>query len=165
MLVGDPEVMRFIGTGRAATLDGVAGAIDNLNARYEADRFGVLAIERRSDSRFIGRVGFWVWDRRDWTGGWTRTELGEHAEVELGWALLRSVWGHGYATEAASAMRDFAFRQLGLTRLISLIHPQNARSLRVAERLGATHESDIETARWGPARLYAHSATNEISVT
>ena len=155
-LIGDAEVMRFIGAGRLATRREAAQSIDDLNARYEEDGFGVLGIERRTDGRLIGRVGFWIWDRTDWTGGHTRTALGERAEVELGWALVRSVWGHGFATEAAAAMRDYAFHQLRLARLISLIHPANERSLRVAHRLGAVHEADVETARWGPAHLFVH---------
>jgi RimJ/RimL family protein N-acetyltransferase len=155
-LVGDAEVMRFVGTGRPATISEAANAISRINARFEEDGFGVLGVERRADGRLIGRVGFWVWDRTDWTPGHTKHELGEQGEVELGWLLLRDAWGHGYATEAAAALRDDAFQRLGLRRLISLIHPSNGRSLRVAQRLGAVHESDVETARWGPALLFAH---------
>ena len=155
-LVSDPEVMRFIGGSRAVRE--AARSIAAINARYEEDGFGVLGIERRADARLIGRVGFWVWDRTDWTSGHTRHGLGERAEVELGWALMRSAWGYGFATEAAAAMRDHAFRQLRLTRLISLIHPENDRSLRLAHRLGAIHEQDIDTARWGPAHLFVHAA-------
>ena len=112
----------------------------------------------RCGARLIGRVGLWVWDRTDWTSGHTRHGLGERAEVELGWALTRSAWGYGFATEAAAAMREHAFRQLRLTRLISLVHPENDRSLRLAHRLGAIHEQDIDTARWGPAHLFVHVA-------
>jgi RimJ/RimL family protein N-acetyltransferase len=154
-LVSDAEVMRFIGGTREVRE--AAESIAAFNARYEEDGFGVLGIEHRADARLIGRIGFWVWDRTDWTSGHTRHRLGERAEVELGWALMRSAWGHGFATEAAAAMRDHAFRQLRLTRLISLIHPKNYRSIRVADRLGATHEKDIATARWGPAHLFVHA--------
>ena len=61
-------------------------------------------------------------------------------------------------------MREYAFSQLQLTRLISLIHPENDRSLRVAHRLGAVHERDIETARWGPAHLFVHAACSAASM-
>jgi RimJ/RimL family protein N-acetyltransferase len=155
-LVGDPEVMRFIGGVRTA--QEAAESIAALNARYEEDGFGVLGIERVADRRLIRRVGLWVWDGTDWTSGHTRRRLGDRADVELGWALTRNAWGYGFATEAAAAMRDEAFRQLRLTRLISLIHPENDRSVRVAHRLGAIHETDIETARWGPAHLYVQAS-------
>jgi RimJ/RimL family protein N-acetyltransferase len=96
-----------------------------------------------------------VWDTATWRFG-TRAELGAQGEVELGWTLGREHWGHGYATEAARAVRDWAFRELRLTRLISIIHPDNAASIRVAERLGAHHERDIESGWVAPARIYVH---------
>ncbi|WP_165818406.1 GNAT family N-acetyltransferase [Frankia canadensis] len=55
---------------------------------------------------------------------------------ELGWRLCRAAWGRGLATEAARAARDDAFERLGLPDLISVIHPENARSQRVAGKLG-----------------------------
>ena len=155
-LISDTEAMRFVSSGRPPTAPEAAQSISAINARYEKDGFGVVGIEHRAEARLIGRVGFWVWDRTNWTGGHTWCELRDRAEIELGWALVRDTWGHGFATEAAAAMRDHAFRELGLTRLISLIHPENNRSLRVAHRLGAVHEADIETARWGPALLFVH---------
>ena len=155
-LIGDGEAMRFIGTGDPVSVADAARAIAASNARFDTHGFGLLAVERRSDSRLIGRVGFWIWDRRDWSGGKTLAELGEHGEVELGWALVRDAWGQGFATEAAASLRDYGLRDLGLKRLISLVHPENERSLRVAHRLGAIHERDIQTARWGPACLFRH---------
>ena len=60
------------------------------------------------------------------------------ARPELGWRLARRAWGRGLATEAATAARDQAFATLGLPELISIIHPDNARSRRVATKLGMT---------------------------
>jgi RimJ/RimL family protein N-acetyltransferase len=57
-------------------------------------------------------------------------------EKELGWFLYDGFEGHGYATEAASAMRDWAFEELGLPTLVSYASPKNLRSIGVAERLG-----------------------------
>lgn len=57
-------------------------------------------------------------------------------EVELGYDLERSSWGHGLATEAARAVRDHAFEVLDLPRLVSLIRVGNDRSRRVAEKVG-----------------------------
>jgi hypothetical protein len=68
-LIGDPEVMRFIGDGSPAPAERAAEEIAALNARYDRDGFGVLGIERRADARLLGRAGFYVWDRRDWSGG------------------------------------------------------------------------------------------------
>jgi RimJ/RimL family protein N-acetyltransferase len=62
---------------------------------------------------------------------------------ELGWRLSSTSWGHGYATEAALAARTDAFTRLGLRELISIIHPDNTRSRRVAEKAGMTIERQV----------------------
>lgn len=62
---------------------------------------------------------------------------------ELGWRLARQAWGQGLATEAAAAARDDALDRLQLGSLISIIHPENARSRRVAAKLGMSIESQI----------------------
>ena len=61
-------------------------------------------------------------------------------ERELGWMLYNGFEGQGYATEAAAAMRDWAFAELRLDSLVSYCHPANRRSIAVAERLGAVRD-------------------------
>jgi RimJ/RimL family protein N-acetyltransferase len=65
-------------------------------------------------------------------------------EVELGWTVALGHEGQGIATEAAKAVRDHAFGALGMGRLVSYIDPENAASIRVAERLGARRAADHE---------------------
>jgi RimJ/RimL family protein N-acetyltransferase len=62
---------------------------------------------------------------------------------ELGWRLDPVFWGRGLATEAAIAARDHALGPLGLPQLISIIHPDNDRSRRVAVKLGMHRERQI----------------------
>jgi RimJ/RimL family protein N-acetyltransferase len=77
-----------------------------------------------------------IFDTRGWTpSSWSGA--GTYAQPELGWALIRGHWGHGYATEAAAAIVEWAYRRRSLERLVSLISPDNARSQRVARRVGA----------------------------
>ena len=64
--------------------------------------------------------------------------------IEISYVLARSVWGKGYATEGAQAAMSHAFEQLKIPRLISLIHPANRSSVKVAEKLGETLEREIE---------------------
>jgi RimJ/RimL family protein N-acetyltransferase len=154
-LIADPEVMRFIGGGHTGSRADAPGAIERINARLHADGFGLLGAERRGDGVLVGRVGLLVWDPATWRPG-SRTEIGGHGELELGWALARAHWGRGYATEAATAVRAWADEHVRWGRLISLVHPQNARSIRVAERLGATWQDEVVTFAWGPARVYVH---------
>lgn len=78
-------------------------------------------------------------------------------EHELGWLLYPGAEGKGYAYEAAGAMRDWAFAVRGLETLVSHIDPENHRSRKLAERLGAELELDPE--RPGPEVLvYRHKA-------
>ncbi|GGD38025.1 GNAT family N-acetyltransferase [Sinisalibacter lacisalsi] len=58
-------------------------------------------------------------------------------EIELGWFTYEAHAGHGYAAEAAFALRDWAYAHAGLSTLVSYIHPENAASIRLAEKLGA----------------------------
>jgi RimJ/RimL family protein N-acetyltransferase len=149
--VGDDEVMRWIGGvagDRAATVEN----IERWVARWERNGVGQFAV--LLDGHAIGRVGLLVWDPRTWETS-TYEQAGEHAETELGWALARRHWGHGYATEAARAVREWAYAERGIERLISLIAPDNVRSVRVAEKLGARPERQVETAH-GPANVWIH---------
>lgn len=68
-------------------------------------------------------------------------------EPELGYLLRPAAEGQGYATEAALALRDHAFSRLGMQHLLSYIHPENAGSVRVVQRLGATRAADHDDAQ------------------
>ncbi len=59
-------------------------------------------------------------------------------DIEIGWRFRREAWGAGFATEAAGAVLDHAFTTLGLAEIVADIHPENTRSVRVAERIGLT---------------------------
>jgi RimJ/RimL family protein N-acetyltransferase len=116
----DPEVMRYLG-----------GALDRSESwrrlathagHWVLRGYGNWAIERKADGVLLGRAG--LWNPEGWPG------------LEVGWKLARHAWGHGYATEAAGAAIEWAWTVLNADRLISLIHPENTRSMRVAERLG-----------------------------
>ncbi|TML40785.1 MAG: GNAT family N-acetyltransferase, partial [Actinobacteria bacterium] len=75
---------------------------------------------------------------------------------EIGWTLAREHWGRGYATESATAARDWALQELGLRRLISLIQRGNNASVRVAEKLGESLErEDLRGPFRRPTDLYA----------
>ena len=142
----DPEAMRYIGDGSTTDLAGAKEAVDRWLERWDAWGLGMFVVERAEDARVLGRAGFLRWDPETW-------EIGG-SETELGWGLAREHWGHGYATEAARALRDWALGERGLNRLISLIQHENLRSVRVAEKLGERYERDVEV-RGKPTRLYS----------
>jgi RimJ/RimL family protein N-acetyltransferase len=150
----DPEVMRFIGRGEIADRVQTAEQIDRMLRAWRVDGFGRFAVVRREDGVVLGRVGLLVWDSATWKSG-LRSEIGDRAELELGWTLARHAWGHGYATEAAEAVRDWALREVRPPRLVSLIHPDNERSQRVAAKLGERYERTVMTHRGVAAELWA----------
>lgn len=105
---------------------------------------GALAITDRVKGTFHGMVAL--------------TRRPDFPERELGWVLLKTAEGRGIAFEAADALRDFAFGHLGWRTLVSYIAPENARSIALAERLGA--KRDAHAPRPDPTDLvYRHFPT------
>ncbi|MEL6872940.1 MAG: GNAT family N-acetyltransferase [Pseudomonadota bacterium] len=91
--------------------------------------FGVWALEAKDDGRFIGFCGPWF--------------PGDFPEPDLGWALRVEERGKGFATEAATAARDYLYSERAFAPLVSIIAPENAGSVGVAKRLGCTRESSF----------------------
>lgn len=129
-MCADPEVMRYIGAGGPIPREMAWRHLAMFLGTWALHGHGTWAVERRSDAQMIGRVGFI--DPPDWPG------------CELAWLLARDAWGQGYAFEAASAALAFGRQQQGLGELISLIRPDNARSIRLAEKLGASPAGPID---------------------
>jgi len=102
--------------------------------------FGVYALEPREpglEGRFVG-----------FAGAAFPTFLPEVAHrSELGWRLEPAFWWRGLATEGAVRARDDAFARLGLSELISIIHPYNERSRCLATKLGMSVERQIHNPR------------------
>lgn len=102
----------------------------------------MFSVIEKASGRWVGRVG--PWRPEGWPG------------TEVGWGLLRSAWGQGYATEAAAVGIDWAFERLGWTEVIHCIAPENLSSAAVARRLGSINR--------GPGRLPAPFDTAEIDL-
>ncbi len=137
----DPEVMRHLGTGGTVDREASWRQMALFLGHWALRGHGLWAVERRDDGRFIGRVGFL--SPEGWPG------------VEIAWTLAREAWGRGYAHEATTAAIGFGRDQLGLGPLISLIRPDNLRSHRLAQRLGAVDTGVIDFLG-GQAHLYRH---------
>jgi RimJ/RimL family protein N-acetyltransferase len=125
-LNADPEVLRYLSGGMEQPWDRGRSwrHMAFLLGHWLLGGSGMWALELKETGAFLGMVGFA--EPEGWPG------------CELAWKLVRRWWGHGYATEGARAARDYAFTVLEKDRLISLIHPENRASIRVAERLGET---------------------------
>lgn len=124
----DPVVMEhFPGTLSRAQSDELVGRIE---AGFEANGFGLWALEVREGGEFIGFVGMAA----------PGFEAHFTPAVEIGWRLARSAWGNGYATEAARAVLSFGFEEAGLSEIVSFTTVANQRSRAVMERIGMSHD-------------------------
>jgi RimJ/RimL family protein N-acetyltransferase len=101
-----------------------------------------FAVIFRSNNELIGYCGFLHW------------HLDGADEIEIGYRLDPEYWNRGLASEAAQAVRDHAFRDLNLSRVISLIHPDNIASRRVAEKNGMKIEKET-VFRGFPTQVFA----------
>ena len=136
-LFSDAEVMQGLGKEPVSAVEEVRAMIEEGIGGWRTDGLGPFILETAAGNRqVVGQAGLMIFDTRDWTPS-TWAKAGSHAQPELGWALTRAHWGHGYATEAAAAIRDWAHERPNIDRLVSLISPDNIRSQRVARRLGA----------------------------
>jgi RimJ/RimL family protein N-acetyltransferase len=129
-ILSDPETMRYY--PRPFTREECSEWITRNLERYEVDGFGLLAIMLKGDDEFVGDCGP------------VRRFVDGRDEVEIGWQVKRARWRQGIASEAGAACRDYAFGPLGLTRVISLIRPENIPSRGVAEKIGMTIEKEID---------------------
>lgn len=132
-LHGDPEIARYL------SADGLPWGEDKAKKRlaewldnFQTHRMGKLRLIRKSDDQFIGRAGF-----------------GLHppdSTPEIGYALFRDYRGQGYATEAASGLRDWFFRETDGDHFIGFADSRNTPSLKVLRAIGMreTHVEVIE---------------------
>ena len=144
----DPYVMRFLGDGRPMSRSDAWRHMAMLVGHWSLRGYGMWAVEERSTGALVGRIG--LHRPEGWPGG------------ELGWTLAREHWGRGFATEGARAALEYAFGELGWKRVISLIHPENRASIRVAERLGEHVEGRI-TLFGNEALVYALDRSDSVS--
>lgn len=141
----DPEAMRYYPAtkSRQETIEWIEW---NLKS-YSEHGFGLWATIRKDTSAFAGQCGLIM-----------QRNVDGRDEIEIGYSFLRTQWNAGFATEAATACRDFGFANLNRTRLVSLIDPGNRASQRVAEKVGMSCEKEID--RWGKrVRVYGIERT------
>jgi RimJ/RimL family protein N-acetyltransferase len=118
----DPVVMEHF--QRPLTAAETEGFVERIVGCWEANGWGLWAVEVVGGAPFIGYVGLWA------------AEYVAPGTVEVGWRLAASAWGNGYAPEAASASLRFGFEERGLDEIVSFTVPQNRNSWRVMEKIG-----------------------------
>jgi len=129
-LYADPEVRRFFPEGtltREETREEIAWFLDG---HPEDPSLGLWAAIERATGAFVGRCGLLPW------------EIDGKAEVEVAYLIAPPHQRRGLGTESARAIAAHAFDALGIPRVVSLVHPENVASRRVAERIGMTFERE-----------------------
>jgi len=121
--MADEEATRHIGglQPRPVAWRGLAAMVGS----WHLQGYAMFSVIEQASGEWIGRVG--PWQPEGWPG------------PEIGWSIVRSRWGRGYATEAAAACIDWAFDQLGWDEVIHTIVPANDLSKAVATRLGSRY--------------------------
>jgi len=111
--------------------------------------FGRWILEEKTTGKTVGMVGLW------YPAGFP--------ERELGYDLYDGATGKGYATEAATAARAYAYDVLGWTTVISLIAKDNAASIAVATRMGAKADGTFPHERFGETIIMRHPSPEDLS--
>jgi RimJ/RimL family protein N-acetyltransferase len=142
-LWADPEVTRFMGGPRELKI--VTASLHGVLRAANPPQWDLWPVAEKTSGRVIGHCGLLPKhvDGRD--------------EIELVYVVAQDVWGRGYATEAACAVRDHASQALGLLRLIALIDPAHAASARVAVKAGMKFEGP--TLRASGKTLHVYGVT------
>lgn len=125
----DAHVMEYLGGVQGSEL--TWRSLCALVGAWTINGFSMFSIIEKASGDWVGRLG--PWKPEGWPG------------TEIGWALLPTAWGKGYATEGAAACMDYAVDILGWGTIIHTILPGNAASVRVAERLGARLQGQAPT--------------------
>jgi [ribosomal protein S5]-alanine N-acetyltransferase len=127
LICADPDVMRFIGNGKAIEKEATKELLVWIVSQYEELGFGLLAVTLKENNQLLGFCGF------------IKQVIDNETHIELGYRLDSAFWGEGIATEAAQAMKNYAFNQLNIPHLVSIIHVDNMASKQVARKVGLNH--------------------------
>ena len=132
-LHGNPETARyFTASGEAWPRDMCAASLETWIGLFETRRLGKLRVTRKADGVLLGRAGYGIY--------------GPTGEPEIGYALYPEHRGHGYATEAAAALRDWIYRDTEWDHFIGFADVRNAPSLKILRTIGMreTHVGEYE---------------------
>jgi RimJ/RimL family protein N-acetyltransferase len=143
-IFSDPVAMKYYPSTK--TREQTIEWIQWTNQNYKSYGVGLWIVEKKNSHEFLGQCGI------------VPQKIDGKVEMEIGYSFIRQHWGNGYATESAKACCEYGFHELGYSRLISLIIPQNKSSIAVAERAGMKKEKEIR--KWDK-HVYVYSITNE----
>jgi RimJ/RimL family protein N-acetyltransferase len=121
-----PLVQKYTGEDVITSPDGIQEKIREKMLDYKTYGYGRWATILKEGKQFVG-----------WSG---LAYLPEFDEVDVGYRFLPEYWGKGLATEATMAILEYAFRNLGLKRIVAIAMEENQASIRVMEKAGMLFE-------------------------
>jgi RimJ/RimL family protein N-acetyltransferase len=139
----DAEITRYIPDAPHTREEAREELEWHMNGHPRNPALGLWATIHRETGKFIGRCGLLPWT------------IEEQQEVEVAYTIARDYWGQGLAIEAAQAILQYGFEKLNLTRLVSLIEPENIASQRVAEKIGMVFEKRVDEDKYGTFFMYS----------
>ncbi len=122
-IFSDPDVTRFLPGGAPRPRDGSERVIRRFLEHWQQHDFGIFAVEY--EGQVIGHCGLQY--------------IPDTNHVELAYALAKSCWGKGLASEAAAACLRYGFEHLALDRIVAVFVPENTASERVMQKIGMHH--------------------------
>jgi ribosomal-protein-alanine N-acetyltransferase len=150
----DPIVARYLGHGQPRPAEETSDWLQQALDAYVEVELGPLAVVRKSDGALLGRCGLndlvvervpagtvpraWFWRST------APTDIEVTFEPELGYTFDAAAWGQGYASEAARCVSEYGRNVLQLPRIVSLIHPDNVRSRKVAQKFEVRPDGAVE---------------------
>ena len=130
--MGNPEATRYFPTTADSAAKQAKDWMERQLGRYAVGTYGMMALIHKGTGEWIGQSGM------------ITQEVAGATELEVGYHVFPRFWLQGYATEAARALRDFAFQNLPIQSVISIIHRDNIGSQRVAMHNGMHQEKALE---------------------
>jgi len=124
---GDPEAAKYASWDAHKTIRESKVLVDFIRKRYAQNRPSNWAVVLKENKRMIGTCGF-------------LSDFPANKRAEIGFALSRTFWNRGYATEAAKKTIEFGFNDLKLNRIEAFCDEQNRASARVLEKIGMKQE-------------------------
>ncbi len=134
-LNADTEVMAHF--PQPLTPEETAAFIERLQKHYDKNGYNYFATELLETGEFIGFIGL----------AYQEYETDFTPATDIGWRLKKPAWGKGYATEGAKRCLDFAFKELGLKKVISTCTLKNSPSENVMKKIGMTRKEEFKHPR------------------
>lgn len=122
------DLFKYMSNEKPLLREQTRALIDSFAAYWQRYHFGVWAVVCKKNQKLIGHCGFKF--------------LENTPEVQIGYLLLKSYWGMGLGTEAASAALKYGFEMAHLNRIVAIAKPENIASRRVMEKIGMKYEKD-----------------------